>query len=336
MLNRTGLATIVLASLGFVLQGGAAFAGHPNGVVWEGEKGPGAGKHIVFIAGDHEYRGEETLPALARILAKHYGFKCSFFVTTDPKDGTIKPGSNHITGLEALKTADLMVLFTRFQAFDDEQMQHIDDYLATGKPVIGLRTTTHGFKGLGGKFAKYNEGYRGDDERWRHGFGEEILGEHWVGHFGRNHRQSGGVGHIPPEAVDLAHVTGAGGGAGLAIVDALCERGIAALNLTEINSERKDAALTLVRTHWPDVQVRETPEHATLLIDATTLGKSASDPLPFTADAIQNAGLCCDVVTSAGDTPFLRSAKDARIATVSGDDMGAGQLAVQLGFLGLL
>jgi type 1 glutamine amidotransferase len=169
---------------------GTAAAAHPNGVVWEGDKGPGLGKHIVFIAGDHEYRGEETLPALARILARRYGCKCSFFVTTDPQDGTIKPGSNHISGLEALKTADLMVVFTRFQAFDDKQMQHIDDYLASGKPVIGLRTSTHGFKGLKGDFARYNDGYRGDDEAWENGFGEAILGEHWVGHYGRNHQQS--------------------------------------------------------------------------------------------------------------------------------------------------
>ena len=170
--------------------GSAALAAHPNRVVWEGERGPGLGKHIVFIAGDHEYRGEESLPALARIMARHYGFKCSFFVTTDPSDGTIKPGSNHITGLEALKTADLLVLFTRFQAFQDDQMQHIEDYLATGKPVMGLRTTTHGFKGLKGKFAKYNDGYNGEDKEWKSGFGEAILGEHWVGHYGRNHRQS--------------------------------------------------------------------------------------------------------------------------------------------------
>jgi type 1 glutamine amidotransferase len=190
MLNRFKSVAILAALISLSVQGTATFAAHPNGVVWEGDKGPGQGKHIVFIAGDHEYRGEETLPALARIMAKHYGFKCSFFVTTDPKDGTFKPGSNHITGLEALKTADLMVLFTRFQAFKDDQMQHIEDYLATGKPVIGLRTTTHGFKGLKGKFAKYNDGYNGDEKEWKAGFGEAILGEHWVGHYGRNHQQS--------------------------------------------------------------------------------------------------------------------------------------------------
>ena len=178
----------VLAVLAITIS--SAHAAHPNGVVWEGEAGPGQGRHIVFIAGDHEYRGEETLPALARIMARHYGFKSSYFVTTNPETGTIEPGSNHITGLEALKTADLMVLFVRFQAFPDDQMQHIDDYLATGKPVIGLRTTTHGFKGLKGKYQRYNEGYGGGDEEWKEGFGEAILGEHWVGHYGRNHRQS--------------------------------------------------------------------------------------------------------------------------------------------------
>ena len=39
-------------------------------VVYKGNKGSGKGKNIVFISTDHEYRGEESLPALARILAK--------------------------------------------------------------------------------------------------------------------------------------------------------------------------------------------------------------------------------------------------------------------------
>ena len=43
-------------------------------LVYEGTAGPGKGKHIVFLSGDHEYRSEETLPALARILAQHQGF----------------------------------------------------------------------------------------------------------------------------------------------------------------------------------------------------------------------------------------------------------------------
>lgn len=182
-MTRLLLFAVLLAS---VALGGAADS--TNCVVWEGASGPGKGKHIVFIAGDHEYRGEETLPALARILAKNYGFKCSFFVTTDKETGFIKPGSNYITGLEALDTADLMVVFLRLQTFPDDQLKHIDDYLKRGKPVIGLRTSTHAFCDIKGEFARFNEGYGGDE--FKFGFGRQILGEHWVGHYGQNHKQS--------------------------------------------------------------------------------------------------------------------------------------------------
>ena len=43
------------------------------------------------------------------------------------------------------KTADLMVIFTRFRDLPDEQMKHIVDYVESGKPIIGLRTATHAF-----------------------------------------------------------------------------------------------------------------------------------------------------------------------------------------------
>jgi hypothetical protein len=182
---------------------------NPNTVVWEGTQGPGLGKHIVFLAGDHEYRGEESLPALARILAKSYGFKCTFIVTTNAETGHIEPGSSHISNLGVLRDADLMVVFLRFQHFADAQMQHIDDYLQAGKPVIGLRTSTHAFAGLKGKFEHYNEGYQGhgaepgtEGDAWKHGFGEQILGEHWVGHFGGNHTQSS---NLIPESDQLGH-----------------------------------------------------------------------------------------------------------------------------------
>ena len=188
---------LVLLSLCFCLHLSAAESSH--GVTWEGDSGPGKGKHIVFIAGDHEYRGEETLPALARILAKNHGFKCSFFVTTDKATGTIQPGSNHISGLEALATAHLMVVFIRFQAFPDEQLKHIDDYLKRGGPVIGLRTSTHGFNGIKGTYERFNESYKGDD--FKFGFGRQILGEHWVGHYGSNHSQSSRLVIEPAQAM---------------------------------------------------------------------------------------------------------------------------------------
>lgn len=160
-------------------------------VVYEGKSGPGRGKHIVLIAGDREYRSEETIPALARILAKHHGFTCTVLFTIDSETGFIEPESSRsqISGLEALKTADLMVIFIRNQNYANEQMQHIVDYLDAGGPVVGLRTATHAFRiPADSPYAKFSNRYRG--ESYKRGFGRQILGESWAGHYGKNHRQS--------------------------------------------------------------------------------------------------------------------------------------------------
>src|SRR5690349_9184671 len=89
---------------------------HDPWVVYEGADGPGMGKRIVLVSGDEEYRSEEALPQLGQILAKRHGFKCTVLFAIDKKDGTINPNQNdNIPGLEALKTADLMIIFTRFR-----------------------------------------------------------------------------------------------------------------------------------------------------------------------------------------------------------------------------
>lgn len=132
-----------------------------------------------------------------------------------------------------------------------------------------------------------------------------------------------------------AWITGAGGGAGMAIIDAFCEQGIGGLILEEIDPGRREAALRLVRDHWPEVAVSETPCEAQVLVNATTLGKSDQDPLPFPEATIAKAQLCCDVVTVSGDTAFVQAAKRAGTVVTDGNGMGAGQLDVQLGFLGL-
>ena len=85
-------------------------------VVYEGKQGPGKGKHIVFVTGDDEYRSEEGMPQLAKILAVHHGFKCTVLFAIDSKDGTIKPDhQTNIPGTHFLNDADLMVLFLRFR-----------------------------------------------------------------------------------------------------------------------------------------------------------------------------------------------------------------------------
>jgi hypothetical protein len=72
-------------------------------VVYEGNTGPGFGKHIVFLAGDEEYRSEESLVQMAKILAVRHGFKCTVLFSLDAKDGTIDPNAEgNLTGAEAL------------------------------------------------------------------------------------------------------------------------------------------------------------------------------------------------------------------------------------------
>src|SRR5262249_26981262 len=135
------------------------------GVVYESGGGPGQGKHIVLVSGDEEYRSEEALPQLGKILALRHGFKCTVLFAIDPADGTINPNVSNIPGLEALATADLMVIFTRFRDLPDEQMKSIVDYLQAGKPIVGVRTATHAFSIKPGKtYSKYS--YDSGDENY--------------------------------------------------------------------------------------------------------------------------------------------------------------------------
>lgn len=158
-------------------------------LTYEGTEGVGKGKHIVFLAGDHEYRGEQTLPMLARILAKHHGFKCTVLFSIDKKSGEIVPGSSYMPGTEALKDADLAVVFLRFQNFPADQMKPIVDYLDRAGPVVGLRTSTHAFKiPKDSEFAKFDFKFAGED--YKGGFGRQVLGETWAGHYGTNHKMS--------------------------------------------------------------------------------------------------------------------------------------------------
>jgi type 1 glutamine amidotransferase len=157
-------------------------------VVYEGADGPGKGKHIVLVSGDEEYRSEEALPQLGQILAKHHGFKCTVLFAIDPKDGTINPNKNdNIPGLEVLKNADLLILFTRFRNLPDEQMKYIAEYVDSGRPILGLRTATHAFNLKSKSFAQYSWG---GTREWPGGFGKHILGETWVNHWGRHGAQS--------------------------------------------------------------------------------------------------------------------------------------------------
>ena len=131
----------------------------------------------------------------------------------------------------------------------------------------------------------------------------------------------------------VAHILGAGGGSGIAIVDALCERGIDEMILDETDPARAAAVQNLVAHFWPDVRVSGVAKPSAILINATTLGKSCADALPFCEKDIKSAALVCDVVTRKTPTQLCEIAKSGEVPTVSGHQMGQGQLDVQLDFL---
>jgi type 1 glutamine amidotransferase len=160
----------------------------------DGGNGLGIGKHIVFVSGDEEYRSEEALPQLAKILSKHHGFRCTVLFAIDKDDGaTINPNvTDNIPGLEALKTADLMVIFTRFRNLPDDQMKHVVDYVNAGKPIVGLRTATHAFNLKNSQYQDYHWSNKDG------GFGRKILGETWVAHHGQ-HGKEGTRGRFAPD-----------------------------------------------------------------------------------------------------------------------------------------
>lgn len=156
----------------------------------KGQDGPGSGKHIVLVTGDEEYRSEEAMPMLGKVLAARHGFDCTVLFAINRKTGEIDPNTvDNIPGLEALKTADLMIVFLRFRDLPDEQMQHVDAYLQTGKPVIGVRPSVVAFRNKAtSRYAKYSSGYKGKD--FAEGFGRQVLGATWISHHGSHGRES--------------------------------------------------------------------------------------------------------------------------------------------------
>ncbi len=201
-MNRFVTAGLTLMA-GCVLALGASAEENPW-VTYTGGDGPGAGKKIVLISGDEEYRSEEALPQLGKILATHHGFECTVVFAIHPEHGYIDANyQRNIPGIEALDDADLMVIFTRFRNLPDEQMAAVDCYLKAGKPVIGLRTSTHAFLvSDNDNWKHYSNGYMDRDKPgWRGGFGRLVLGEKWINHHGQ-HKHESARGVLAPGAED--------------------------------------------------------------------------------------------------------------------------------------
>ena len=165
-------------------------------ITYEAKDGPGKGKHVVLIAGDEEYRSEEALPMLGKILSQRHGFKCTVLFSVDA-EGTINPNNAaSLSNPAALDSADAIVTSLRFRKWADADMKHFADAIARGVPVIGLRTSTHAFQVPG------TSAFKGMNS-----FGKKTLGEQWVSHWG-GHKSEATRGVIEPSAKDEAILRG--------------------------------------------------------------------------------------------------------------------------------
>ncbi|MHC5114684.1 MAG: ThuA domain-containing protein [Planctomycetota bacterium] len=179
-------ASCILLACCCVLAAGSLAHGDDLWVTYEGaDDAP----HIVLISGDEEYRSEEALPQLGKILAARHGFTCTVLFAIDPS-GEINPDDRtNIPGLDALVSADLMIIATRFRDLPDDQMEQIHAYLRSGRPVIGLRTATHAFAlKTSPTYGRYSWNHEGAD--FEQGFGRQVLGETWIAHHGHHGKES--------------------------------------------------------------------------------------------------------------------------------------------------
>ncbi len=145
---------------------------------------------VVLVSGDEEYRSEEALPMLGRLLSDRHGMHCTVLFAIDPETGEIDPDEQtNVPGLHLVDDADLVVLFVRFRELPASDMRHLVAYVESGKPVIGIRTATHAFaytRDPEDPFAHWD--WR--SESWPGGFGRQVLGETWVAHHGAHGSQS--------------------------------------------------------------------------------------------------------------------------------------------------
>lgn len=93
--------------------------------------------HVVVLLGEEEYNTATTVPKFAaEELGKDYRVSL-VFLDEQTKD--------RFPGLEVIKEADVLFISARRRPLIPEQMQLIKDYVASGKPVLGIRTASHAF-----------------------------------------------------------------------------------------------------------------------------------------------------------------------------------------------
>lgn len=126
--------------------------------------------HLVIVMAEDEYETNSTLPKFAlQHLGKH------FRVTQVFGSDRVR---NSIPGFSDIKDADAVFISIRRRVLPPADMQVLRDFVAAGKPVIGIRTASHAFS-LGKK--KTPDGFADWPE-----FDAQVFGGNYHGHLGNS------------------------------------------------------------------------------------------------------------------------------------------------------
>ena len=128
--------------------------------------------HVAILVSDDHYNADETLPEFAHELRDRWG--C--YVTVLHGEGT-----SDIRSIDELDAADVLVLYIRRLALPEEQLAKVRAFLAAGKPLVALRTSSHAFD-------IRKPGPEGTAQ-WPE-FDAEVLGGNYTGHAHRDHADS--------------------------------------------------------------------------------------------------------------------------------------------------
>ena len=123
------------------------------------------------------------------------------------------------------------------------------------------------------------------------------------------------------------------GGAGSAIAHAVADNGAARLAVLDLDVQRRGALLASLREHYPDVEITDEagdPADIDILANATPMGMSAGDPLPFPLDGIRAETMVADAVTKPPMTRFLEAAKAKGCTIQQGNEMADAQQPIFL------
>ncbi|MBC8353406.1 MAG: isochorismatase family protein [Planctomycetes bacterium] len=122
--------------------------------------------HVVFVIGEREYETKVTLPEFAKKQLEPRGVRCTF-IHADEAD------KNNFAGLKALKTGDLLFVSVRRRSLPKEQLDLVREFVAAGKPVVGIRTASHAF---------HTKGVHPDGHAEWQEFDADVLGGNYHSH----------------------------------------------------------------------------------------------------------------------------------------------------------